>query len=126
MFKIATNKDKNLCQAYRCGNKHTLKDRFCSKHRKRYEKENNFLAYTFNSLKSNAKRRGKDFSLTIEEFKLFCAETNYLALKGRMASSASIDRIRPGEGYHKDNIQILSLSNNSKKGTAEDFDDCPF
>jgi hypothetical protein len=35
--------------------------------------------------------------------------------KGKNADSLSIDRINVNKGYSVDNIQILSLSNNTKK-----------
>ena len=129
MFKIIDNKNKKLCCAYRCGNERAKKDRFCHKHRKRFQKENNPIAYCFNLLKCNAKRRGKDFSLTLEQFTQFCAETNYIELKGKTGKSASIDRIDHLKGYHIDNIQILSLSDNSKKQHTDknnQDEDCPF
>jgi hypothetical protein len=115
MFKIIPNKKDGLCRAYRCKNNHPKKDKLCPKHRKRMQKESDPLAYTFNLLKSNANRRNKVFELSIEEFKIFCDESNYLELKGKKGSSASIDRIDPEKGYSLDNIQIMSLSNNSKK-----------
>jgi hypothetical protein len=132
MFKIIENKHPKICCAYRCKNNKVNTDRFCSKHRKRWQKETNPESYFFNLLKSNAKRRQKDFQLTLEEFKQFCLETNYLELKGKTAKSASIDRIRSHEGYHINNIQVLSLSNNSKKmhddkkNNQPDEEDCPF
>ena len=45
--------------------------------------------------------------------------------KGRGAGRLSIDRIRPWEGYNINNIQVLTVSENSKKKYAEQ-DDCPF
>lgn len=122
-MKIIKNKGKKgLCVAYRCERPPHIKDRFCSKHSKRYQKEKNFLAYTFSSLKQNAKRRGKPFDLTLQEFKIFCKNTNYLGLKGRKSESASIDRIDSTKGYSLKNIQVLTLSQNSTKGDR----DCPF
>ena len=119
---IDKKKSKGLCVAYRCGRKPHTKDRFCPKHSKRYQKEENPIEYTFAALKQNAKRRGKDFSLTIDQFKQFCRETDYIELKGKLGSSASIDRVKPDKGYSLDNIQILSLSQNSSKGVGN----CPF
>lgn len=119
-MKIIEHKKKQgLCVAYRCGRRRHSKDRFCPKHRKRWEKENRPVEYTFNFLRSNAKRRGKPFNLTIEEFRGFCEETSYISLKGKHAKAASIDRIDPAKGYSLDNIQVLTLSENGKKGAYE-------
>ena len=93
----------------------------------RWLKEHHPETYFFNILRGNAKRRGKEFNLTLEEFRKFCKETNYLEFKGKTASSASIDRIRAWEGYHKDNIQILTLSDNVKKQRMDVLKEiCPF
>lgn len=126
MFKIIDSK-KHLCKAYRCGNKRTAKDPLCSKHRHRYNKENNPLAYAYNTLKSNARRRGKPFTISREYFETFCKEHDYLARKGKSADSASIDCKIPHLGYVEGNLQVLSLSNNSKKMHADNSPDyCPF
>lgn len=124
MFKIIKNKDKSLCCAYKCKNKRASRDRFCPKHRHRFRKENNLLLYTYNALKYNAKRRGKPFSLTIEEFAQFCEESNYLALKGKHKNNMTIDRINSSLGYEIGNIQIMRHGDNSKKQNRDE--DCPF
>ena len=129
MFKIMTTNPVGNCCAYRCKAKKAAADRFCHKHRKRYGRETDPERYTYNALKCNARRRQKQITLTLQEFRNFCAETNYMALKGRKASSASIDCINPALGYCKDNIQILSLSDNSKKMHQDKnnpYDDVPF
>ena len=129
-----SNKDKNLCKAHGCKNKRTKKDRFCSKHRHRYNKENNFVNYIFHIWKSNCRRRGKENTVSLEEFKKICEETGYLSGKGRRPESMTIDRIDSSKGYSIENMQILSLSINSSKGncdledfeTVDDYDDLPF
>lgn len=126
MFKIIPNKDKELCAAYRCQNARPKNDNLCPKHRKRQLKETKPVNYYFNLLRSNAMRRGKEFLLTLEEFEAFCLQTNYLELKGKQGKSASIDRIRPTEGYHKDNIQVLSLAENSSKMHTDRNNETPF
>lgn len=123
MFKIIHTKPKHICCAYRCGEKRGTKSRFCPKHKHRFNKANNPLGYVYSMLKSNAKRRGKQFDLTLEQFKTFCAETDYLKKRGKTGKSASIDRIDNTKGYSLDNIQVLSLGDNSRKGS---YEDCPF
>lgn len=126
MFRIVSNKDKNLCKAHGCKNNRTKKDRFCSKHRHRYNKENNFVNYVFHIWKSNCRRRGKENTVSLEEFKKFCEETDYLSGKGRRSESMTIDRIDSSKGYSIENMQILSLSLNSSKGNSDFEDDLPF
>lgn len=53
--------------------------------------------------------------LTLEQFEQFCHRTGYHLTKGRTADAMSIDRIRGSEPYHKDNIQLKSVSANSIK-----------
>lgn len=71
--------------------------------------------YFRNALKQNAKRRGKYFDLTLEEFKKFCIKHDYLAAKGRKSFSMTIDREDTTKGYTANNIQPLSNANNVKK-----------
>jgi len=122
MFKIAKHKSKALCPAYRCCNKPGTKKRFCPRHHHMRQAETNPLGYTYSLLKTNAKRRGKVFTLTLEQFRQFCTETNYLALKGKQGSNLSIDRIDNSKGYEAGNLQVLTLSANSRKGCGY----CPF
>jgi hypothetical protein len=49
------------------------------------------------------------------EFKEFCRKTDYIELKGKSANSLSIDRKKSWLGYDFDNIQVLTLSENSRK-----------
>ena len=81
---------------------------------RKYAKKNP-LKYSYNSLKSNSKRRGKSFNLTFEQFKKFCIETEYLNKKGIYKNSYHIDRIDESKGYSIDNIQLLTNTKNVKK-----------
>lgn len=106
---------KVRCQTPFCRNKKVEGRNFCSKCRTRKYRERNPLKSCYDSLKHNAKRRNIEFSLTLKEFKEFCIKTNYLLGKGKTRESYSIDRIDNTKGYCIDNIQVLSLSLNSKK-----------
>lgn len=87
----------------------------CSSCRSRAYRKKFPIKYAFTTLKSNAKRRGIEFSLTIEYFTLFCTKTNYIRGKGKTSESYSIDRIDINKGYVEDNIQILTLRENTQK-----------
>lgn len=67
-------------------------------------------------LRTNAKRRGKEFDLTLSQFTAFCNNTGYAALKGKTANSFSIDRIDNDKGYTFSNIRSITLRHNSRKG----------
>lgn len=120
-FRIARSKPGHLCCAYHCKEKRSAKDRFCPKHSRRYQRDTNPIRYVYHALKSNARRRGKVFTLTLAEFEAFCAETGYMEKRGKTGKSASIDRIDNSRGYEAGNLRILSLSENSYKRNHEDY-----
>lgn len=122
MFKIAKKKRSGLCCAFRCLKASGKKDRFCPKHRHRYNKANNYLNYTYNLLRSNAISRNKEFALTLDQFKQFCADTDYLERKGKKGSSLTVERIDPLKGYEIGNIRALDHYSNSYKGSTQDKD----
>jgi hypothetical protein len=123
-FKEVRRPKKGVCPAYRCNRPVAAKKKYCHRHHAKMFKHLHFAEYTYNALKQNAKRRGKEFTLTLEEFKTFCERTGYLDLKGKKGTSASIDRIDPSKGYELGNIQVLSLSDNARKAHTDDA--CPF
>lgn len=70
---------------------------------------------SYYNLRGNAKRRNKEFDLTLEQFREFCIRTEYHLGKGKTKTSYSIDRIDDNKGYTLDNIRILTLSENTQK-----------
>ncbi len=105
----------------RCHTKYCKNDpgngTFCSTCRSRHTREADPEKYCYHALKNNAKRRGHHFTLTLQQFKKFCFKTNYLVGKGRTKTSYSIDRIDNNKGYEMGNIRLLTVSDNSIKGT---------
>lgn len=73
------------------------------------------MKIAYYSLKYHAIERKKEFSLTFEQFEQFCIKTNYLNKKGIKKNSYHIDRIDESKGYHIDNIQLLTNSDNIRK-----------
>lgn len=69
--------------------------------------------HLWKNLKKSAKKRGVPFSLTVDEFKAFCARTRYHELVGRNAMAASCDRIDDTKGYSADNIRCLEYGLNA-------------
>jgi len=104
----------------KCGTKHcrnkALKARtICSKCQMRIFAERHPEKYAFNNLKQNAKRRGKVFELTFEQFQQFAIESEYMAGKGITKNGLHIDRIDPEKGYLIENIRVLTNSENVKR-----------
>ena len=108
-----------LCVHNGCTKAHAPGRTTCYKCRTDKFRERNYLMYTFNALRNNARRRCREFTLTLEEFRIFCAKTDYLEKKGRNAYSATIDRINNSLGYSFNNIQILDHEDNCAKGCSE-------
>lgn len=115
--EYSRRKKQKRCVVAFCQNRagNNGKFRFCYKHHRQHQKFNNPLRYWFDVLRQNARSRKKEFNLTIKEFEIFCNQTGYLELKSKNAGGASIDRIDNEKGYSLDNIQMLTLSQNSRK-----------
>jgi hypothetical protein len=79
----------------------------------------NPIKAAFTRIRLGAKDRKVAFTLTLEEFADWCKETNYLELLGSKKGCMQIDRRDHRLGYEKDNIQILELVENAKKGAWE-------
>lgn len=91
------------------------------------------MSYVYNYWRQNCRRRGKTNTVTLEQFRNFVGNTDYLQLKGRTKFSLSIDRIRSDEGYTFSNIRTITVSVNSAKqrreekyGLDQDDDTVPF
>lgn len=106
----------------KCATKHCRNTanhgRFCKSCDSRKYRERDPVKYSYNTLRTNTTRRkGKNFfALTLEEFRVYCYETDYIAGKGRSKLSHTIDCIDPTMGYFIGNIQPLRKDLNSKKG----------
>lgn len=102
----AKNKKDKKCQTPFCRNR-IANGASCSTCRSRKARQKDPVKYAYLTSKNNAKRRGKGFLLTLEEFKKFCVKTKYIAKKGRHATGLTIDRIDNDGPYSVDNIQPL-------------------
>lgn len=75
----------------------------------------NPIRYALNTLRANAKRRGKEFTITFKQFFEWPDVERYIQEKGQTPTSLSIDRKKNEHGYHIWNIQTITLSANSHK-----------
>ena len=116
------------CETEDCTNEAIHHRRWCAKCRTRAYRKKYPLKYIYNTIKYNARRRGKQFDLTFDQFKTFCQKTGYDELKGKSALSLSIDRKDSTKGYTYENIRAITLSENSRKGnhSLESGEKCPF
>lgn len=106
------------CRSRNCrGLVHQKKEHspFCSRCRRNRWKIKFPLHYSFSNFRKRARQRGKDFSLTREQYVAFAIKTDYARLRGKTSLSLSIDRKDDSRGYSADNIQAISLRENSRK-----------
>ncbi len=79
---------------------------------------NNPALSSFNQLKVSARRRGKEFTLTFEEFRGWCLNNGYLDGRGRLRDSLHVDRHDDSKGYNLENIRVLTNRENILKEQA--------
>lgn len=73
----------------------------------------------FAIIRQRAIRKKIAFALTFDDFKAICAATGYLEGKGRSPKALSIDRKDALQGYTPDNIRVVTVSENARKGSYE-------
>lgn len=109
----------DICIHFGCENVPAKNRKFCNTCKTRRQRIRRPHNYYFNQLRLSAKRRGISFHLTLGEFIAFCDSTQYLQLVGVVTGGMTIDRVDPTQGYHIDNIQPLTVSENTAKGNRE-------
>jgi hypothetical protein len=125
MFKLSDKvqsekRRKGLCLTPFCSRAAAPGKHYCHRCRKRSWYQANPISYKYSVLKNNARRRGIEFALTFEQFESFCMDIRYHELSGKKRNSYSIDRIDVRRGYVIDNLQVLTISENSTKWNNED------
>ena len=103
------------CVTKKCRNQALKHRSICAACKSKKYREANRIKAAYDSLKHNAKRRGKIFELTFEEFKQFTKKTDYFKKVGTKSESYHIDRIDETKGYTIDNIQVLTNAQNVRK-----------
>jgi hypothetical protein len=106
-----------------CGKPALTARKICGACAKRLYRLRNPLRSQYQIQKDNAKRRGKAFSLSFEQFCNFAKKYNYIQSKGITRESLHIDRIREDGGYTPDNIQVLPNHINVKKYLKYKYND---
>lgn len=110
-----------ICMAVGCEKK--THGKLCPTHRSTKARLADPVRYAFNCKRNRAKQRGIFWDLTLEQFREFCHETDYMDKKGKMAGSHDVDRIVEGKtpGYTITNIQLLDKVTNIKKYKKYDY-----
>lgn len=108
---------KKKCETKYCRGKKTKpEDKFCSKCKMRHWRAAYPIKAIFAQLKGRAKRRGKEMTLTLEEFTGWVKQHN-LSLKVRCGDKDewTVDRKDVTKGYTLDNIQPMKMIDNVHK-----------
>lgn len=105
------------CDTKYCKNK--CNGSFCNTCMSRKARAADPVKYSYYTLRTNTIRRKGIawFELTLEEFRQYCYETNYIAGKGRSRLSHTIDRLDNDMGYFIGNIRPMLKGANSSKGS---------
>ena len=112
-----------LCIEPGCIKKALKKLNRCGHHHNKRYRDKAPIRYIFMNLKGNAKKRGKIFRITLEEFTDFIIKNPlYMQLKGRFKDCLQIDRIHNIGGmgpYEISNLQIITKQQNQDKLVEE-------
>lgn len=95
--------------------------RYCHTCRSKQSRQRDKVRAAFTNLKSNAKRRKKEFEITLDQFRAWCTKVKYIGHCTRSPEGYTIDRINNQLGYTLDNIQVLTRSDNVKKYFQYDY-----
>ncbi len=114
-------KTKLICKTKFCKRKRRKHSSFCYTCNSRKYRLKNPLRYSYQAFKDNAKRRGKEFLVTYDEYVEFGQKHGLFRPDGTRYTTKTIDRIDCDKGYHIANMQVLSLIENSKKRYVEYF-----
>lgn len=106
------------CKSEKCKGQAPKRGNYCYKCLYEKQKAKDPVKWAYGILRRNARRRGKSFEITLQEFAQFCYETEILHGRGRTSTSYHIDRIDDELGYTKDNLQVLTNSQNIRKENA--------
>lgn len=105
---------KNTCFSKYCKGK-KQHGNYCYRCCKKKYAEKYPIKYAYQTLRGNAKRRGKEFTITLKDFEKFCIKTKILLGRGRTKDCYSIDRIKENLGYIPGNLQKLKVGENTAK-----------
>lgn len=135
-FKISSAKKLAgvKCCAYGCNSKPVYKKgNLCHKHYRRKLRASDPVQIRYADFCYKARSRGKENTITLEEFRNFCERTGYIITKGKRGQNATLDRRCNVHGYHIWNLQLLTNRQNASKGAShagDNFDgkhhDLPF
>lgn len=122
---VTTKKADGLCRVFRCPRpsekaKGYGRGLVCGICRVRLWRANNPIKANYNAIKNKARRRKIPFDMSFSFFEQLCLATGFHIERGRAVDDLQIDRINALRGYHDDNVQILTTSQNRDKLNTEE------
>jgi outer membrane phospholipase A len=120
-----------------CTKKKKQRGRICASCAIERYRKNHPIKYAYQVLKNNAKRRGKEFTLSFTYFEKLVKDNDYMNKKGTKSKSLQVDRVDELGGYSDINVQCITLRENRYKydrfrqaknydGTPVDYSNVPF
>jgi hypothetical protein len=109
---LARKRREGQCKHWGCKNASRRGGRDCETCKSRKARLKDPVHYAFIQVKASARKRDIPFELTLDEFKEFDLQTNYVKSKGRESESLTIDRIDPSIGYVLSNLRALTWAEN--------------
>lgn len=111
----ASKKRRGLCAVYRCRRPRADRRVVCNTCKCRLFRLKRPDYYAWVCLEASARKRGIGFEITFEQFQEFCVRTDYLQTKGKHPDSSSINRKKHWLPYTIDNIEIMSIHDNTSR-----------
>lgn len=118
-FRFKRSPSEGECPVVGCRNKTAKSKRLCHRHHQQLWRARNPTRCAYAILKSHAKRRKVEFSLSFEEFSAVVAGTRYIKDRGRENGCMHIDRVDASKGYVPGNCRVIEASENIAKGNRE-------
>lgn len=109
------------CHVIGCKHGTTKKTKLCDACRSKKSRLADPVRYAFQNLKNRAGQRGKEFTITLDEFRAWCIRENFTPGTGRASDSWSIDRDKNELGYTIDNIKKMRKGANTSKYFKNDY-----
>lgn len=102
-----------LCKHWGCKRKSRPGGLDCEVCKARKARLRHPVRFAYRDLRTNARRRGVPFTLTLEQFRELVGGTQWEKRRGRNPDSLTIDRIDPSLGYEPGNVRLLTHQTNS-------------
>ncbi len=105
------------CRIQGCSRAPAPNRTICHTHKKQLDKIRDPISTAYRVLKNNARRRNKTFTISKQEFREWYIKNNLEVVRGRKRGQFSIDRVQNLKGYSLDNIALVTVEFNAKKGS---------